>query len=153
MKTRSGQVGISLIELIITIVVISILAVVAMPSFLASIDRQRVRGATEGLFGDMQYAKSEAIKRGANISVITTGGGPWSYCVTRTDCATAADVLKTVTGTDYKNVSLGASVTVTFDALRGGCSGAGCDTAITFTGSSGATSSVTVSGMGRVRLQ
>lgn len=153
MKKFSRQAGFTLMEMLIAIAIVAILIALALPSFSGMMDRQRVRGAAENLYADMQYAKGESIKRNVSVSVVATAGPPWSYCVTISNCATAADVLKNVSGADFANVTLGADASVTFDALRGGCAGADCGVAVTFTGSSGATHSVTVSTLGHINLQ
>lgn len=162
MNRPSRQNGISLMEVLIAIAIVAILASIALPSFTAMLDRQRVRGAAENLFADLQYAKTQAVKCSRSMDLIATAGPPWSYCIATsgsncaaaatTDCATAG-VWKAASGADFSNVTLNANASVTFDALRGGCAGADCDTAMTFTGSSGATNSVTVSTLGRVELQ
>lgn len=162
MNQPSRQAGFTLMEMLIAIAIVAILTSLALPSFSGMLDRQRVQGAAENLFADMQYAKSQAIKCALSMDVIATAGPPWSYCIATngSNCAAAATtncaipgVWKTVAGTDYVNVTLGANASVTFDALRGGCAGASCGVAITFTGSSGATRSVTVSAMGHISLQ
>lgn len=145
MKSLGTQTGIALLELIISIVVIAVLTVTAVPAFRSMVDNQRVRGATQGLFADMQYAKSEAIKRGADVSVITTAGSSWSYCVTTTTCAAP---LKSVSGTEFSNTSLDVGATVTFNSRRGSAN----QQTLTFTGTTGITDSVTVSALGRISI-
>jgi len=71
---RPVQRGFTLVELLVTISIAAILLTLAVPSFSTLILNQQVRVAA----GDMQttlfYARSEAIKRAADVSVVPTGG-------------------------------------------------------------------------------
>lgn len=150
MKTRLRQAGFTLPELLITIAILSILMAMAVPSLQDVIDRKRVQGATEGLYADMQFAKSEAVKRGISMRIVTTSGSPWSYCVTSSNCTTAADVLKTVAGADFPFTSLNVSTTVTFNFQRGTAT----SRTLTFTGNNPSnTGQIVVSSLGRIKLQ
>ncbi len=58
--------GISLIEVLITIVIVGILVGMAVPSFQSMIERGRVKALTETIYSNLQYAKSEALKGSQN---------------------------------------------------------------------------------------
>ncbi len=58
--TRNG--GFTLLELIITVVVLSVLAGIAVPSFLQTINRNAVTGTANDLLTSILRARSEAIK-------------------------------------------------------------------------------------------
>ena len=53
----------------IVIAIVAVLAAIAAPSFTPLIERWRVRQALEGLQSTIYYARSEAIKRGGNITI------------------------------------------------------------------------------------
>lgn len=70
--------GFTLIELMVTVSVLGVLLAIALPSFQPLIERWRVRQATAALENSLYYARSEAIKRGGNISMekyTNTAGG------------------------------------------------------------------------------
>lgn len=69
---KSKQRGFSLIELMTVVVIIAILAGFAAPSFSEMIKTQRVRAAAVDLYADLTLARSEAIKRGVQVSVVPT---------------------------------------------------------------------------------
>lgn len=80
---RSGTaLGVSLMEVLVTIAIIGILALVAVPSYNGMIEGQRLRGAAEALASDLRWARSEAIKRSAQVRVGFTTGSSWAYAVT-----------------------------------------------------------------------
>ena len=66
-KYRSG--GFTLVEIIVVVVIISIAAVIAIPMLSSAADMQ-IRSAANIIAADMEYAKSMAISRQKNYSVI-----------------------------------------------------------------------------------
>ncbi len=61
--------GFTLIELLITLVIATILVTIAVPNFSGLMQNNRLVAQTNSLITDLNYARSEAIKRGASISV------------------------------------------------------------------------------------
>jgi type IV fimbrial biogenesis protein FimT len=61
--------GFSLLELIMTMSVAAILLTIAIPSFRYVTNSNRVASEVNGLLGDLQFARAEAIKEGKNITV------------------------------------------------------------------------------------
>lgn len=68
------QRGLTLIEMIITILVLGIFISIAVPSYKGFIAGQRVKTVAFNLGAAMRYARSEAIKRGANVTLSATSG-------------------------------------------------------------------------------
>ncbi|MFD2753024.1 GspH/FimT family pseudopilin [Comamonas terrae] len=66
---RIGSHGVTSIELLITLAILGVLAALAAPGFKPLIDRWRIRQVTEGLKAALYFARSEAIKRGGNITI------------------------------------------------------------------------------------
>lgn len=75
--------GFTLIELIVTIAVASILVAVAIPNFRTLLQNNRMTTHVNEFLSDVNFARSEAIKRRSNITICTstTGtsctGGNW----------------------------------------------------------------------------
>ena len=76
--------GFTLIELMVTVAVIAILAVVAMPNLMSVINANRLRSQADELVGALQMARGEAIRRNSAVTVCPTedgaecGGDSWS---------------------------------------------------------------------------
>ncbi len=80
-RIRSGGSvdGFTLIELIIAIVVAAILMMLALPSFRELTISSNITQTTNGLLGEINLAKSEALRRGSLVAVISNSGtNDWS---------------------------------------------------------------------------
>lgn len=78
--SRAKLLGFTLIELLITIVIASILASIAIPSFREFIAGQRIKTASFDIMSTLTLARSEAIKRNASAATpvnVTPTGGAW----------------------------------------------------------------------------
>ena len=71
--------GFSLIELMIVVALVAIMAGLAAPSFRSFISGQRVKTAASDVATAAVFARSEAIKRNANVTItpVTSGAGGW----------------------------------------------------------------------------
>ncbi|WP_019592241.1 Tfp pilus assembly protein FimT/FimU [Thioalkalivibrio sp. ALRh] len=67
--------GLTAIELMVTIGVLAILAMLAAPAFSQMIERQRVIGATNSLLNAMHLARSEALKRNVRVTLCPSSDG------------------------------------------------------------------------------
>lgn len=67
--------GFTLTELMITVVIMAILMAIAVPSFQSIIAGQRIKSATYDMFSTLTFARSEAIKRNADVTVAQASGG------------------------------------------------------------------------------
>lgn len=69
--------GFSLIELMVSLVILGILIGIAVPSYRSIIAEQRVRATVSDLHASIALARSEAIKRNRQITLAPATGG-WS---------------------------------------------------------------------------
>lgn len=67
--------GITAIELMVTISVLAMLALLAAPAFSQILERQRVIGATNSLLNAMHLARSEALKRNERVTLCPSADG------------------------------------------------------------------------------
>lgn len=109
---RIYQKGITLIEALVAISIMVILLSLAVPAFTGLLDRNRLRSAADQLYTDLQYARSEAIKRNANVYFSVSGGSDWAYGIGTSDACTCSTgscsscELKTVTNSEFKNINM-----------------------------------------------
>jgi type IV fimbrial biogenesis protein FimT len=76
MKTRS-QHGFTLVELVMTITIFVVLTLIAVPYLGTFVQSQRVKNAAMDMSSSVIFARSEAIKRNAQIDMTANTGG-WS---------------------------------------------------------------------------
>lgn len=77
--------GFSLVELVSVILIAATLMAIGVPSFRAVTNSNRLSSEINGLLGDMQFARSEAVKEGLSVSVCSSadsvscsGSADWS---------------------------------------------------------------------------
>lgn len=129
--------GFTLLELMITVAVIAVLLAVAAPSFNDFFDKNRLKQATEDVYGLISRAKAETVTRDANMFV-TVDGGAW--CVgfaAAANCTCSplpapddagacavpvagTNVLQVVDGANFTDVNITSGDTgIEFNRLRG----------------------------------
>ena len=72
--------GFSLIELLVGIAILTILMVMAAPSFYSLIQNDLSISISNNLQMGLNYARSEAIKRGSNVSICPASDSTFSAC-------------------------------------------------------------------------
>jgi type IV fimbrial biogenesis protein FimT len=80
-----GQTGFSVTELMVVLAIVAILLAIGVPSYRSITNSYRMSAEVNGLLGDLQYARSEAIKAGQPVTTCVstngtscTGGILWS---------------------------------------------------------------------------
>jgi type IV fimbrial biogenesis protein FimT len=111
MRFRRRPGGFTIIELMVVVAVLGVIAAFAAPSFSDYFARSRLNGAASEAYGDLQYARSEAVQRftAARITFSATG-----YVV---DIPATGQTLRTVTWSGGTSGS--ANMVATFDPVRG----------------------------------
>ena len=138
MLNPARQFGVSLIELMIGIAIVSLLLVMGAPSFGLWIQNTQVRTAAESIQNGLQIARTEAVRRNANVRFnLTDAGGTvaWSVdCVTVTaDCP--AGIQSRSGGEGGANARVGISVDMAIPVIGTAiAAGTGLLAGVTFDG-------------------
>lgn len=162
--------GFSLIELMVVVAVLAIIVTIAAPNLQIFIDKNRVVGAAEAVYNQVQQARSEAVKQSASMEMVFSDETAWCSGFSRqgatpcdcTDdldgeapCGILADgqtmVLKVLKGADYRGVTMVdvAVASIVFDGVRGTT---GMDESVTLQSEMGRQMQVEINPLGRVRL-
>ena len=64
--------GFTLLETLTVMTIVAVLMALAIPSYKYVTNANRISGEVNGLLGDMQYARSEAIKEGQTVTVCSS---------------------------------------------------------------------------------
>jgi type IV fimbrial biogenesis protein FimT len=75
---RNRQRGMTLVEIMISLTVLGILIMMALPSFSEALQNQQLRAASEALLNGLQVARGEAIKRNLPVQVVIGPGTGWT---------------------------------------------------------------------------
>ncbi|WP_323751922.1 GspH/FimT family pseudopilin [Marinobacter sp.] len=88
--------GFTIIELMITMAVLVIIATVAIPGFGRLIDANQLTSGTNLITSSFKFARSEAIKRGTNVTLSTGGDISSGWCIHAGDAtgSCAADQIR-----------------------------------------------------------
>jgi type IV fimbrial biogenesis protein FimT len=107
--------GFTTIELLIAVTIVAILATIAAPSFRDYINKSHVRGAAEAVYEQLQYARSQALKRSIPIVVDFSANNSTTWALGMTDDPAGCDASDVVTDPDPCVVEYDNDTTVDFD--------------------------------------
>lgn len=158
--------GFTLLELLVTLVILSIILGAGVPLMLGMAESMRLQGAAQDTYALLQYARSDALRTTEERFVVWDSNGTnWCAAVAvNDDCDCLTEdcsingVLRQINGTEYTGVSANASFSggdhTRFDGLRGLAEGNAGHVAYTLTDDGGTVEAevrVVVSVLGRVR--
>jgi type IV fimbrial biogenesis protein FimT len=109
--------GFTLIELMITLLIMAIMLAWAVPSFQEIVRQNRLTTETNELVTALNLARSEAIKRGRNVTV-TPSGGDWGagWTIATTDSGGTAVTVRTGDGVSGTLSMSGGAATFSYAA-------------------------------------
>jgi type IV fimbrial biogenesis protein FimT len=79
--------GFTVIELLIALAIAALVLTLALPNMGSFIEKRRLIGAAEAVYGQLQYARSEAISRSKDVyaRISANGSTTWDMGVSTTD--------------------------------------------------------------------
>jgi prepilin-type N-terminal cleavage/methylation domain-containing protein len=114
MVTRRGQAGFTAAEILVVLTIVGIMVAIAIPSLSNMLQTQAVRSASYDLNADLTFARSEAISRGVNVSVVGTATTDYKQGWSINE-AGGPSTLRTQGSRDSKITFISNMGTVTFD--------------------------------------
>jgi type IV fimbrial biogenesis protein FimT len=150
-RKHRDQSGFTVSELLITIAIISILAVIAIPNIIGELPKYRLNGASRQIIGDLMEARMKSVRLNRKVKIFFTSDNHYKICDDSNNDNTVDDCegnTKLVNIQDnYKGVTLESNNNPIFNP-RGTASNLAT---INVTNSSG-TKSITIAITGRVQL-
>lgn len=119
LKPMPCQRGMTIVEILISLAVLGILLMVALPEFSKWLQNQQLRAATEGMLNGLQIARAEAIKRNAPVQLIVGPGTGWTVSDPASGAVVQTRAQEEGTMNAAVAVTPGGSTTVTFTPLGG----------------------------------
>jgi Tfp pilus assembly protein FimT len=143
------QLGITMPETLIVMLISGIIAAMAIPSFTKMLERRKLITAAEAIESDLHWARGEAIKRNTDVTVTFTSGngGAWSYTIDPSSKTVDSAAINEFNDIALTNNFTGSNTK--FDHIRGMANKAGT---VTLTSNSNMALKVTVSLIGRARI-
>jgi type IV fimbrial biogenesis protein FimT len=109
--------GVTLIELMVTLTVITIVLLIAVPSFVEFLAKRRIEGVAHELNTDLQYARSLAVNNRIEVTLSRTSST--QYEIAGTVIEGGAAVARTFKTMQLSGVTLGGSTSVSYEPHRG----------------------------------
>jgi type IV fimbrial biogenesis protein FimT len=75
MQSKRRDSGFTMMELVMTMAIVVILGTIAVPGFKFVTTSNRIATEVNGLLGDIQFARSQAVKEGFSVTICTSTSG------------------------------------------------------------------------------
>lgn len=128
---RANEAGFTLLELLLTVVVMGVLAAVAVPSFVSMVQSQRNTDITSQFAQDMAWAQGEALS-GQKVVLNIAADGSWSITEDTYDSSTSKIVATSFPGHSMSSTQLAADAPGVKCALVVGAVSGSCKQTLTF---------------------
>jgi type IV fimbrial biogenesis protein FimT len=169
-RWRSAQRGVTLMEVMIVLAIVALLLAIGVPAFREFVARNRLDGAAQDLLASLQFARSEATRRGVQVTLRlagTAGSRNWGSGWSMFADADGDGVLDTGEEVIRQGMALTAPLTLvgssSFDTViafnrNGQLTNAGggylvlCEGGVLTEGGQSRSRAVLVNGAGRVRM-
>lgn len=106
--------GFSLIELMVSITIVALFVLLAMPTFSAWLMNTKIRTAAESISNGLLVARNEAVRRNANVQFVLGSGSSWSV-----SCQAVAPACPDLTPIQSRSTGDGSDSTITVAANNG----------------------------------
>jgi type IV fimbrial biogenesis protein FimT len=104
---------------LIVVAIVGIMAVYAIPSFQRAMYESQVSSRATALTADLRLAKSEAVRRGADVTLKVGADNGWDVCVGNSAACTAATTLREHEGSSKVNITSALPKTTIIYGARG----------------------------------
>ncbi len=111
------QRGVSLIELMITLVVFSILIFIGLPSFTVWMRNTQIRTAAEAIRNGLQMARTEAVRRNTLVRFVMGAGAAWTVSLVSDPANPLQSRPAEGSAATFVVISPAGATTVTFNGL------------------------------------
>ena len=105
--SRRPQGGFTLIEFMIVVILLAVVAAVAVPGFQALVENSQVTSTTNRLVGALNFARSQALKEGRQVTVQPVNGD-WAAGL---EVVMGSDTLRRLQGAETRMAISGNAVT------------------------------------------
>lgn len=75
MQSKQRNSGYTMMELAMVMAIVAMLATIAIPSFKYVTSSNRIASEVNGLLGDVQFARSQAVKEGQSVTLCSSSDG------------------------------------------------------------------------------
>jgi len=115
-RSKFRQAGFTLVEMATTFAIFAILTAAGAPSFRDFAISQRVKSTSFDIYGDLVYARSEAIKANSEVVLArATGGWKNGWTITWVDTSGSTRTLRTHSALDNSLALAGSLDSVRFE--------------------------------------